>query len=85
MNARTARLAHYGPEAVVTGATSGIGRAIAGEPAAVRDELGGEAVTVAADLSTAEGVAAELAATADLRRAARLGGRLRYVGCPRGR
>jgi hypothetical protein len=70
---------------VVTGATSGIGRAIAGELAragldlvlvardaavlaAVRDELGdpSEVTTVAADLSTADGVAAVLTATAGL-------------------
>jgi hypothetical protein len=68
---------------VVTGATSGIGRAIAAELAgaglslvlvardtaslaAVADELGSEVVAVTADLSTAEGVAALVGATADL-------------------
>ncbi len=83
MSARGDLRVRYGPEAVVTGATSGIGRAVAGELAraglslvlvardasalaVVRDELGGGAGTVAADLSTPDGVAAVLAATADL-------------------
>ncbi len=85
MSGRADLRTRYGPWAVVTGATSGIGRAIAGELAragldlvlvardaavlaAVRDELGdpSEVTTVAADLSTADGVAAVLTATAGL-------------------
>jgi short-subunit dehydrogenase len=82
---RAARLARYGPWAVVTGATSGIGHAIAVELAraglglvlaardasalaAVRNELGGmvQVHSVAADLSTTDGVKTLTRATAGL-------------------